>query len=199
MGYHEVRSILFRTFFGTNMKQAINIAVYCSAADNLKAEWQEAAARLGAWIGRTRATLIYGGVDAGLMRIVAQAVKQSGGKVVGVVPQLRKTMASTLNDSQIEVDGLDQRKAVMQQMADIFVALPGGYGTLDELMSAFAYINFNKITNKSVIICNFDGIYGNLLVQFEKMVSCGLMNASMISRLEVANNVEQLIETLEKQ
>ena len=96
----------------------LNVAVYCSAAGDLPESWVDAARELGRWIGRRGATLVYGGVDAGLMTVVARGVRDGGGgRVTGVIPDLRRDMASPLNDTEIAVAGLAERKAVMCRMA----------------------------------------------------------------------------------
>lgn len=175
----------------------LKIAVYCSASYNLPSEWVEAAAQVGHWIGSAGATLVYGGVDAGLMRVLAQSVKAgTNGRIIGVVPQLRSQMASPLNDVVIPTEGLSDRKANMQQMADVFVVLPGGYGTLDEMISALAYISFNRCDNKSIIIFNPDGLFDHILAQFDTMISRGLMSVSCLECMTVATSVEDIIAIL---
>ena len=173
------------------------VAVYCSAAESLPVTWVEAAAQLGYWIGSEDATLVYGGVDAGLMRVVARSVKATGkGHIIGVVPMLRSDMASPLNDVEIPAEGLADRKANMQLMADVFVVLPGGYGTLDEMVSTLSYLSFNRITDKWIILYNPDGLYDSTLQQFRAMIERGLMKAQCLDCLEVVATVDELIEKL---
>lgn len=179
------------------MSSDFKIAVYCSAAESLPVAWVEAAAQLGYWIGSMDATLIYGGVDAGLMRVVARSVKISGkGHIIGVVPMLRSNMASPLNDVEIPAEGLADRKANMQLMADVFVVLPGGYGTLDEMISTLSYLSFNQITDKSIILYNPDGLYDATLQQFNTMIERGLMKAQCLDCLEVVATADEIIEKL---
>lgn len=174
-----------------------HIAVYCSASDNLPHTWTEAAARVGEIIGSTGSTLVYGGVDAGLMSVVARAVKSTGrGKVVGVVPALRSANASPLNDEQIDTIDLDDRKATMQRLADIFVVLPGGYGTLDELTGALAHIRFCGLTDKKILIFNPDHLYDPLIALFRNMADSGLLSADIISDLIFADDTHSLAEHL---
>lgn len=179
------------------MSSDFKIAVYCSAAESLPVAWVEAAAQLGYWIGSADATLIYGGVDAGLMRVVARSVKISGkGHIIGVVPMLRSNMASPLNDVEIPAEGLADRKANMQLMADVFVVLPGGYGTLDEMISTLSYLSFNQITDKSIILYNPDGLYDATLQQFNTMIERGLMKTQCLDCLEVVATADEIIEKL---
>ena len=175
------------------------MAVYCSAASGLPSEWVGAARQVGRVIGESDATLVYGGVDAGLMREVAEAVKAtSAGKVVGVVPARRAAMACKLNDQRIDTDGLDDRKAVMQEMADVFVVLPGGYGTLDELTGAMAYLRFNGVSGKKILLYNPDGLYDSLLTLFETMISRGVMDRTCLDDIIVVEAVDRLTATLRK-
>lgn len=175
----------------------MKIAVYCSAAESLPVSWVEAAAQLGYWIGNAGVTLVYGGVDAGLMRVLARSVKITGkGRVIGVVPMLRSDKSSPLNDVEIPAEGLADRKVNMYLMSDVFVVLPGGYGTLDEMISTLAYLNFNNIPDKLIILYNPDGIYDPLLEQFRQMIELGLMRPACIDRLKVIDNMDEIMKVL---
>lgn len=179
---------------------SLKIAVYCSAAESLPVFWVEAAAQLGYWIGNAGATLVYGGVDSGLMRVLARSVKITGkGRIIGVVPMLRSDKASPLNDVEIPAEGLADRKVNMYLMSDVFVVLPGGYGTLDELMSTLAYLNFNDIHGKKILLYNPDGVYEALISQFRKMIDTGLMHPCSLDRLSVVNKIDEIIEILAEQ
>lgn len=173
------------------------VTVYCSASSGLPDGWVEAAREVGRAIGEGGATLVYGGVDAGLMREVAASVKSTGaGRVIGVVPARRAGMAWPHNDERIDTDGLDDRKAVMQDLADIFVVLPGGYGTLDELTGALAYLRFNGIDSKKILLFNPDGLFDRLVEQFDSMIDCGLMKRECLDSLEVYPSASALVARL---
>lgn len=175
----------------------MKIAVYCSSTENLPEVWQRAAWAVGHWIGEHKSQLIYGGVDAGLMRVVAGACKESGGTVVGIVPSRRANMESPFNDLSVPTADLNDRKRVMQLLADTVVVLPGGYGTLDEFATSFAYINFTLQRSKRLILLNSEGIYDPLLAQLQLMIDRGLMNADRMSVMVVANTTEELIQALD--
>lgn len=179
-------------------KSKMNIAVYCSSASELPEAWVRAAAMAGTWIGQHAASLIYGGVDAGLMRVTAEACHKAGGTVVGVVPSRRNSMTSALNDVKIPAADLSDRKGIMQLLADVFIVLPGGYGTLDEFASAFSYINFTQQYGKRIILFNPDGIYDPLLAQLQIMADRGLMSPAALDALDVANSAEDLIAALDR-
>ncbi len=116
------------------------VALFCSSSDTLPSDVVAAAAELGQRIGRGGHTLLYGGVNKGLMEVTAQHVKANGGRVVGVVPRymIDRGFASTLLDKCVPCADLAERKSLMMKLADAFVAMPGGVGTLDELISVAA-------------------------------------------------------------
>lgn len=176
----------------------MNIAVYCSSAANLPSEWIEAARTVGNWIGRHGASLVYGGVDVGLMRATAEACKIAGGTVVGVVPSRRNPLASHLNDVKVPASDLNDRKGVMQLLADLFVVLPGGYGTLDEFSTSFSYINFTRRRDKRIILHNPDGLYDPLLAQLRMMVDRGLMSADALDILDISRTLPELEGALDR-
>lgn len=174
----------------------MRIALYCSASSSLDRKWRDAAVVLGRWIAANRLSLVYGGVDAGLMAIAAKAA--AGTEIIGVVPSARADMASPKNTVVIPSDNLNDRKAIMQDAADIFVVFPGGYGTLDEMMSAFAYINFNNIAGKSIVLYNPDGFYDGLLAQLRAMADTGLMCPDKLDALKIVESSQELILVLEQ-
>ena len=174
----------------------MKIAVYCSAASQLPQEWIADAQALGSWIGKHNAQLIYGGVEAGLMTVVATAAKEAGGHIVGVVPVRRLDNASMLADVRISATDLCERKSAMQMLADVFVVLPGGYGTLDELVSTFSQINFT-CRNLPIVVYNADGLFDPVLAQFALFVERGLMDAKCMDILHVARSIDELSAILE--
>lgn len=171
------------------------IAVYCSARENLPQHWKDAAAALGRWIGNRGATLVYGGVDAGLMTIVATAAKANGAGVVGVIPARLRGRVCPANDIKLCTGSLDERKRTMNILSDIFVVLPGGYGTLDELATTFSYLNFTH-QNRPIILANLDGIYDPLLAQLEAMRTAGLLDAGAMDVLHVCHSIDEIESTL---
>ena len=116
------------------------IGIFCSASESIDKMYFDSARQIGEWIGQTGKTLIYGGASLGLMECVARAVKENGGKVIGVVPTLleEKNSVSTQPDEIIHTLNLSDRKNVMTEKSDILVALPGGVGTLDEIFHVIA-------------------------------------------------------------
>ncbi len=175
----------------------MNVAVYCSAAKELPQQWIDDATALGSWIGEHDCTLVYGGVGAGLMNVTAEAVKSAGGRVLGVVPEGRFGMQSDFNDESILVADLHERKQKMESLSNVFVALPGGCGTLDELIGTFSNLNFSKI-DKVAIVYNSEGIFEPFIAQLRLFESRGLMKSDAFDKLRVANTIEELLSLLDE-
>ena len=110
------------------------IGIFCSASENIDKMYFESARRIGEWMWQTGKTLIYGGASLGLMECIARAVKENGGKVIGVVPaKLEENgKVSTLLDEEIHTRNLSDRKDIITEKSEVLVALPGGVGTLDK-------------------------------------------------------------------
>lgn len=118
-----------------------SICVYCGSADNVHQEYLDAAFRMGQALARTHIRLVYGAGKTGLMGAVAEGVLQAGGQVTGVVPihlNFPHLIHSGLSQLDV-VDNMHERKARMSQLADAFIALPGGYGTFEELFETLTW------------------------------------------------------------
>lgn len=176
----------------------MKIAVFCSAVDNLPSHWQQGAEAVGRWIGSHGDQMIYGGVDAGLMSIASRACKAAGGTVVGIVPSRRAAQASPINDVRVPTSDLNDRKGVMQLLSDVYVVLPGGAGTFDEFATCFSYISFTANHHKRIIIYNPDGLYDHLLAQLQVFIDRGLMKASNLDFIDIANNTDDVIAALDR-
>lgn len=174
----------------------MNITVYCSSVDGLPQLWQDGARSVGQWIGAHGAQLVYGGIDSGLMHQVADAARRSGATVVGVVPSRKRGAASALNNVTIATEDLSDRKGTMQVLADVFVVLPGGYGTIDELAGAFSYLNFTQ-QYRPLIIFNPDGVFDHLLAQLRNSCAQGLMHDGRLDIIHEAKTVDALMAALD--
>ena len=136
----------------------MNIAVYCSSRPNLDQRYIDVARALGAWIGRHGHTLVYGGVDAGLMYVTAEAVKQNGGQVTGVIISKFLSRADALVDTMVTTADLNERKSRMYALSDVHVVLPGGIGTIDEWMSALSQMVIDHHKGVGILVVNMDGM-----------------------------------------
>ncbi len=148
-----------------------NYCVFCSASETVDGEFMTVAAQLGEKIAERRGTLVYGGGHVGLMGALARAVQQHGGTVVGVSIDAFEQMGlshAAVNELVV-TRTMSERKQVMIDRADAFIALPGGFGTLDELTEVLTLkqLDFHR---KPVVLINTRGVYNPLLALFEQMV-----------------------------
>jgi uncharacterized protein (TIGR00730 family) len=144
-----------------------NICVYCSSSDAVAPIYLETARALGARIAARGNTLIYGGANLGLMGELARAVHAGGGHVVGVIPQALQArgIAYAATDEVIITQDLRERKATMEARADAFIALPGGLGTLEELLEVLTLRQLQAHT-KPIVLLNTANYYAPLLALF---------------------------------
>lgn len=169
------------------------IGIFCSASDSIDPTFFDAAHQIGEWMGRNGKTLIYGGANLGLMECVAKIVKESGGRVIGVVPSKLEEngKVSTYLDEMIRTHNLSDRKDIILQQSDVLVALPGGIGTLDEVfhVMAAASIGYHQ---KKVIFYNANGFYSPLLAVLSELQARGFARHPLSSYYEVANTFNEL-------
>jgi uncharacterized protein (TIGR00730 family) len=149
-----------------------SICVYCGSNPGSKPIYADRAAALGDRIARDGMSLVYGGGNVGLMGIVADAVLQAGGEVVGVIPeQLVNWEVAHKGVTRLEVVGsMHERKMRMFDLADGFVALPGGFGTLDEMFEMLTWRQLG-IGNKPCAFLDVDGFYAPLMGMIDRMVA----------------------------
>jgi cytokinin riboside 5'-monophosphate phosphoribohydrolase len=144
-----------------------NICVYCSSSDAVAPVFLETARALGVQIAARSATLIYGGANLGLMGELARAVHAGGGRVVGVIPQALQArgIGYAIADEIIITQDMRERKATMEARADAFIALPGGLGTLEELLEMLTLRQLQAHT-KPIILLNTADYYAPLFALF---------------------------------
>lgn len=173
------------------------IGIFCSASENIDKMYFDSARQIGAWLGKNGKTLIYGGANLGLMECVAQAVKENGGKVVGVVPSKLEEngIVSTLLDETIHTKNLSDRKDILTEQSDILVALPGGVGTLDEVFSVIASASIGYHPKK-VIFYNEYEFYTPLLDALRALEEKGFARKPLSTYYEIANTLNELIEKI---
>ena len=147
-----------------------SICVYCSSSNAVDAAYLDAARELGGLIGRGGHALIYGGTNVGLMGALALAVRESGGHVTGIVPAIfrDKGIAWHEADELIFTADLRERKAAMEHRADAFIALPGGFGTLEEIAEVLVLKQLRQ-HHKPIVFLNTKGFYDPLLAFFERL------------------------------
>ena len=140
------------------------IAVYCGSSKGTRPEYAAAAQELGALLAREKIELVYGGGALGLMGVVADATLQGGGHVIGVIPEklvIKEVMHEKLPDLRV-VKTMHERKALIAELADGFIALPGGYGTIEEFFEILCWSQLGW-HQKPFVLLNVAGFYSQLI------------------------------------
>lgn len=143
--------------------------------------------------------LVYGGANVGLMGTVANGVMENGGKAIGVLPVfLKKVEIANLNLTElVMVDTMHQRKAKMNELSDGVIALPGGFGTLEEFFEMLTWAQLG-LHRKPVALLNVDGFYDALLALVDTMVDRGFLRKENREMLLVSDNIEDLLDKMRK-
>ncbi|KAL5739935.1 hypothetical protein ACOSP7_028825 [Xanthoceras sorbifolium] len=175
------------------------ICVFCGSSSGKKASYQEAAIELGKELVERRIDLVYGGGSVGLMGLVSQAVHDGGRHVLGVIPRTlmpREITGESVGEVRA-VSGMHQRKAEMSRQADAFIALPGGYGTLEELLEVITWAQL-RIHRKPVGLLNVDGYYNSLLSFIDEAVDEGFISPIARRIIISSPTPKQLVRQLEE-
>ncbi|KAK4480881.1 hypothetical protein RD792_011756 [Penstemon davidsonii] len=175
------------------------ICVFCGSSSGKKASYPEAAIELGKELVERRIDLVYGGGSVGLMGLVSQAVHDGGRHVLGVIPRTlmpREITGETIGEVRA-VSDMHQRKAEMARQADAFIALPGGYGTLEELLEVITWAQLG-IHRKPVGLLNVEGYYNSLLSFLDKAVDEGFISPIARKIIVSAPTAKQLVRELEE-
>ncbi|CAO2201987.1 unnamed protein product [Urochloa humidicola] len=175
------------------------ICVFCGSSQGKKMSYQDAAIDLAKELISRGIDLVYGGGSLGLMGLVSHTVHRGGRHVVGVVPRALMATPEVIGQTVGEVKAVEdmhQRKAEMVRESDAFVALPGGYGTLEELFQVITWAQLG-IHHKPVGLLNIDGYYNSLLAFIDKAVEEGFISASAHRIFVQAPSAQELMEKLE--
>ena len=177
----------------------MKICIFCSANQHIDPEYFAMTEQLGAWAANNGHTIVYGGVNQGLMECVAKATKEAGGHTIGVVPIIVEKSGRTSDyvDVEIPCDNLSDRKQLMQDQSDVFIALPGGIGTLDEIftIAASATIGYHQ---KPVILYNMKGFWDSLILLLDDLQARGMVRGTWRDYLKVATSIDELSAILAK-
>lgn len=174
-----------------------SIVVYCASSLGVNPIYNEVAAELGEKMAANNIRLIYGGGGFGLMGNVANAILQNGGEVTGVIPNFLADLEvahQTLTELHF-VETMHERKFKMVQLAKGVIALPGGYGTMDELFEILAWRQL-KLYDGPVAIINTNGFYDLMLQQLDRMVADGFLRPENRSLLLVADTVDEALKQI---
>ncbi|KAJ0247228.1 Cytokinin riboside 5'-monophosphate phosphoribohydrolase LOG5 [Hirschfeldia incana] len=174
------------------------VCVFCGSSSGNRECYRDAAIDLAQELITRRLNLVYGGGSIGLMGLVSQAVHEAGGHVLGIIPRtlMDKEITGETYGEVIAVADMHQRKAEMARHSDCFIALPGGYGTLEELLEVITWAQLG-IHDKPVGLLNVDGYYDYLLTFIDKAVDDGFIKPSQRHIFVSAPNAKELVQKLE--
>ena len=173
------------------------VTVYCSSSRQLAAPFNDAAAELGRAIAHNSWKLVYGGNTVGMMAILANSCRDAGGKVIGVTPQLfiDKCVHDQNCEELLVTRGMRERKAMMEDRGDAFIALPGGLGTFEEIFEIICAKQL-EYHDKPIVLLNIDGYYGPLLAMIEHGVQLNFIRQRALELYHVSTSVGDAIEYL---
>jgi uncharacterized protein (TIGR00730 family) len=179
------------------MSPAFSICVYCGSRPGTEPAFAEAARQVGLWIAQNKGQLVYGGGHNGLMGMMADACLQAGGRVVGVIPKalVEKEWAHSGCSELHVVDNMHERKRLMAERADAFLAMPGGIGTFEEFFEVWTWRQLGY-HDKPVGLLNIKGYYDNLLAFLSTSVQQGFMNAGQMQLISSGTQAESLLKSL---
>jgi uncharacterized protein (TIGR00730 family) len=175
------------------------IAVYCGSNKGVRAEYATAAQALGTLLAREKIELVYGGGMVGLMGVVADAVLQHSGHVIGVIPEklvIKEVVHEQLPDLRV-VKTMHERKALMAELADGFIALPGGYGTFEEFFEVLAWGQLGW-HQKPFGLLDAAGFYARLREFLDQATREGFIRPQHRELVIVADGPEKLLERMRR-
>ena len=174
-----------------------SLCVFCGSSSGVRKEYVELAQRLGSALAEQHIRVVYGGGRVGLMGAVADAALAAGGRVIGVIPQLLldKEVGHTGLTELHVVETMAQRKWMMGELSDAFLALPGGIGTMDELFEAWTWTQLD-LHDKPCGLLNFHGYYDSLIHFLDQAVVEGFLRPRHRDALVVGDDLQQLLDEL---
>jgi uncharacterized protein (TIGR00730 family) len=174
-----------------------SLCVYCASSDRLDQNYYDLATNVGRAMAERHWTLVYGGGKTGMMGAVARGAKSAGGRVVGVIPEFMKAreLEFAEADELISVITMRERKNLMETRADAFLALPGGWGTLEEILEILTLAHL-EVLKKPIVLLNHEGYYDDLIKLFEKIVEKNFMRETIRFKYSVANTVDEVFPLL---
>lgn len=171
----------------------MNIGVFCSANNQIDAAYFQLTEELGRWVAKSGHQIVFGGVNQGLMECLAKAVKETGGKTLGVVPSIVEETGRTsqYNDRVLTCNNLSERKQLMLDESDLFIALPGGIGTLDEVFTVAASrtIGYHR---KRVILYNMLGFWDSTIHMLDDLEQRGMVRGRWRDNIGVATCLDDI-------
>ena len=175
----------------------ISVCIFCGSRQGNDKKWIMYANQIGKLIGKKKWSIIFGGGEWGIMGEVAGAASKYGSEVTGVITEDLARIEPTMGNLKklITVKTLTQRKAKMSSMSDVFLVLPGGIGTMDELFEVWAMNQLN-IHNKPVILANLSNFFDNFLFFIEDMANDGFLNKNYKQKLKICLSIDEIFKEL---
>jgi uncharacterized protein (TIGR00730 family) len=180
------------------MSEIKSVCVYCGSGPGTDPAFIAAARQLGKELARNGIRLIYGGGKVGIMGAVSEAVLQHGGKVTGIIPEFLVAREHARKSADLVVTrDMHERKRKMFEMADAFVALPGGVGTLEEIVEQITWVQLGR-HKKPVLLANIEGFWNPLCALLEHMRALEFIRGGLEFDLLVAKSVPEILPMLQK-
>ena len=178
----------------------MKICIFCSANQQIDPEFFSMTEELGTWAAKNGHSIVFGGVNQGLMETVAKAVTENDGRTSGVIPTIVEKSGRISDYVEIEIpcDNLSDRKQLMMDQSDVFIALPGGIGTLDEVFTvvASATIGYHQ---KTVILYNMKGFWNPLIALLDDLKAKGMIRGDWREYIKTADSIEEISRIIESE
>ena len=173
-----------------------SICVYCSSSDAVDEKYFQIAGELGRLIGERGWELIYGGATVGLMGYVAKVAQKNGANVVGIIPKSLGHIKNELVDELVVCQDLRERKAIMEERSTAFMALPGGFGTLDEVAEIITHkqLGFHRLP---IVLINKENFYGDLQAFFDEIIAKKFAKEDFRDFYYFANSAQDAVQYVE--
>jgi uncharacterized protein (TIGR00730 family) len=180
------------------MSMIRSICVYCGSSPGTNPEFAEIARAFGQILAENDITLVYGGGTRGLMGALARAVHEHGGRVVGIIPDFLKSRERMFAGAQeiVVTRDMHERKRLMFERADAFVALPGGVGTLEELVEQLTWSQLGR-HKKPILIANINGFWDPLIELLDHMRRSGFIHSELTIDYKVVDRVQDVLPAIE--
>ncbi len=172
----------------------MKICIFCSANEQLEPEIVRRTEELGRWAAGEGHTIVFGGNDSGLMHAVSKAAKDEGGRLIGVVPMVieRRGKLSPYLDVHIPTETLSERKDLLMAQGDVFIALPGGIGTLDEVFTV-ASAGGLGFHHKRLLLYNIQGFWDTLIALLDDLQAKGVIRGNWRDTIGVAETLDEIV------
>ena len=175
------------------------VCVFCASSRTLDERWLDLARDVGVRLGQHGHRVVSGGGRVGMMGRLVEGARSGGGFTFGVIPQslVDLEVADEQADELVVTDGMAARKTVMLERSDVFLVLPGGLGTLDELFEVWTTATLGQHA-KPIVLLDVDGFYAGLMSWLEGLVGLGFVRAEALSMVHVARNMDEALDVVQR-